>query len=510
MALPVRQLGIISTATNVQLKSIAVNSSGLFVAVGYDTSSIIPVYATSTNGSTWTGPIPINVITTGVYITSIAVNSLGLFVVVGRIDSNNLPVYFTFDGISTWTGPDVINNSIDGAYITSIAVNSSGPFVAVGYNDYDLPIYFTFDGTSTWTGPDLINGISTTANTINSIAVNSSGLFVAVGYNPSSLPIYATFDGYSWTTPIPINDTTVPGNMVSIAVNSSGLFVAVGYDTSSIIPVYAIFNGTSWTTGPDVIDNSIAFNMTSIAVNSSGLFVAVGYDNSNLPVYTTFDGTWTTPDLINGSTIASIHSIAVNSLGLFVAVGQNLSDYPVYATFSNKVPCFKEGTKILCQVDGNELYLPVEQMKPGTLVKTSMNGYKGVKLIGKRPLSNPGTDERIQERLYKCSPSNYPELKEDLYITGCHSILVTSLTDKQREGIIQNLKRIFVTDKKYRLIACVDERAEPWNSEGDYNVWHFALENESRVMNYGVYANGLLVETASIKCMEERAKMELQ
>jgi hypothetical protein len=170
-------------------------------------------------------------------------------------------------------------------------------------------------------------------------------------------------------------------------------------------------------------------------------------------------------------------------------------------------PCFLEGSKILCQVEGIEKYIPVEELKKGTLVKTSLDGYKSVVLLGKGSLQNPGTDERTENRLYKCSPSNYPDLKEDLYITGCHSILEFPITDKQKEDTIKHLGKLFVTDKKYRLMACVDERAAPWASEGNYTIWHFALENADDGMNYGVYANGLLVETCSIRALKNKSNM---
>jgi hypothetical protein len=141
-------------------------------------------------------------------------------------------------------------------------------------------------------------------------------------------------------------------------------------------------------------------------------------------------------------------------------------------------PCFLEGTTILCQVDGVEKYVPVEELKAGTLVKTSLDGYKAVVLVGNGTIQNPGNDERTENRLYKCSPSNYPDLKEDLYITGCHSILEFPLTDKQMEDTITHLGKMFVTENKYRLMAHIDERAEPWNSEGEYTIWHVALEND--------------------------------
>ena len=180
---------------------------------------------------------------------------------------------------------------------------------------------------------------------------------------------------------------------------------------------------------------------------------------------------------------------------------------PVYSMYP-AAPCFLEGTTVLCEVGGIETYVPVEKLKRGTLVKTSLNGLKPVVLVGKGLLQNPGNDERTENRLYKCSPTKYPELKEDLFITGCHSILEFPITAEQKEASINKQGKMFVTDNKYRLMACVDERAEPWNSEGAYPIWHFALEHADERMNYGVYVNGgLLVETCSIYFLKAKSNM---
>jgi hypothetical protein len=140
---------------------------------------------------------------------------------------------------------------------------------------------------------------------------------------------------------------------------------------------------------------------------------------------------------------------------------------------------------------------------PGTLVKTSRDGYKKVEVLGQGTIQNPGHSDRSENRLYTCTKANYPEITEDLFITGCHSILVNNLTDKQREDTIKHLGRIFVTDRKYRLMACLDDRAEPFASEGIYTIYHIALEHTDPKMNYGVYANGLLVETCSKRYLKE-------
>jgi hypothetical protein len=171
-------------------------------------------------------------------------------------------------------------------------------------------------------------------------------------------------------------------------------------------------------------------------------------------------------------------------------------------------PCFKEGTKVLCQVDGVETYQPIETLKVGTLVKTSRDGFKKIEVIKSGTIHNPGSDERLEDRLYKCSTANYPKLTEDLYITGNHSILVDTLTEVQREQLIKHMGQIFLTDTKYRLIACVDQRAEPLASEGVFPIWHLALENENEKMNYGIYVNGgLLVETCSINTLKNRSNL---
>jgi len=204
--------------------------------------------------------------------------------------------------------------------------------------------------------------------------------------------------------------------------------------------------------------------------------------------------------------------IASNSTGsspqnVVYADGSVLNPDGFYYLYPS-APCFLEGSTILCHVDGIEKYVPVEQLKKGTLVKTSLDGYKPVVLLGKGIIQNPGDDERTENRLYKCSTSKYPQLKDDLYITGCHSILEFPITEKQKEDTIKHLGRLFITDKKYRLMVCVDERAEPWNSKGEYTIWHFALDNHDEKMNYGVYANGgLLVETCSISFLKNKSNM---
>lgn len=161
--------------------------------------------------------------------------------------------------------------------------------------------------------------------------------------------------------------------------------------------------------------------------------------------------------------------------------------------------CFLEGSKVLCLVGEEEKYVEVQNLEKGTLVKTLLNGYKPVEHIGKDQVYNTADKSRVKNRLYKLTTEKYPELTEDLIITGCHSILIDEdLTKEQYEKTMELMGKICVTEDRYRLMACIDERAEPYEVEGFHTIWHFSLQHHFEDMNYGVYANGtLMVETAS-------------
>jgi hypothetical protein len=251
-------------------------------------------------------------------------------------------------------------------------------------------------------------------------------------------------------------------------------------------------------------------NEFGVAVGSPIYYYPTQVDALNMTNLITTSGDWTL-DIVNGfsSWRLAANSSGSSSQSVVYTAGQTLASDGVYYVYPAN-PCFLKGSKILCEVDGKEEWRAVETLRPGDRVKTSLDGYKKVELIGSSKMKNPGTSDRVEERLYRLKPAAYPDLKEDLYLTGAHSVLVDELTDAQRAETKKILGRIFVTDRKYRLMACVDERAEPWASEGEYEVWHFALEHTDIFMNYGVYANGgLLVESCSIRFMRDKSNMTL-
>jgi len=236
---------------------------------------------------------------------------------------------------------------------------------------------------------------------------------------------------------------------------------------------------------------------------------------TNFPYWVNVGTNW----VVRGKLNSTVNS---PDIGDIIANGTNVDDsipdgdysvasvYALSAQASSGAPCFLEGSQILCLVDEKETYLPIEKMRKGTLVKTLNSGYKMVHIIGKRDIPNFNDSNRIKDRLYKLTSAQYPALTSDLYLTGCHSTLVDSLTEEQKEEIKKMLGVVCITEGKYRLPASVDQKAEPWQSAGTYTVWHFALDDQDPLINFGVYANGgLVVETGSIRYLQGKANMEL-
>ena len=268
-------------------------------------------------------------------------------------------------------------------------------------------------------------------------------------------------------------------------------------------------NGTPVTDGETI---TVSYGTTSVPVvvvtTSSAANISVDL-NEGIPSTGTGSVSDTFSSLTTGLPNNELH---VNILAQDGVTSQQYIVY-VYRNGAPTVPCFGENTKILCfnQEKSEEEYVLIQDIRKGTLVKTLLNGYVPVHMIGKRSIQSYENNERIKNRLYKCTKENYPEMisDEDLILTGCHSILVKYLTDEQRQQTIQELTQIYVTDKRYRLLTFLDPRAKVYQVKGEFPIYHFALENDNYYMNYGVYANGLLVESCTKNYLERLSNMTI-
>ena len=298
---------------------------------------------------------------------------------------------------------------------------------------------------------------------------------------------------------------TIAGNTVTILSIGSTVITASQaatstYNSGTITATLIVSKAT-----PTITNFSIAtkqfgdapFTLTAPTSNSSGTFT---YTSDNTSVAT-----------IAGNTVTVIGG-GTTTITATQAETTNYTTATITATLTVGIDpiCFLRGTRITClnEDTGGDKEVEIETLRPGKFIKTYKHGYVPVNCIGYSMLPNPtNTDERIQDRLYKLTPRQYPTLTRDLIITGCHAILEDELTEEQTEKTLNILEDIYVTDDKYRLIAMIDERAEIYETEEEESeIWHLCLEHEDDKMNYGIYANGLLVESCC-KCNLERVNL---
>ena len=162
--------------------------------------------------------------------------------------------------------------------------------------------------------------------------------------------------------------------------------------------------------------------------------------------------------------------------------------------------CFKENTKILT----DKGYKFIQDLRKGDLVKTLNHGFIPIDMIGKKEIYHPASNERIILQLYKCSQDNYSELFEELIITGNHNILVNNFTsEEQRKKSINLNGNKYITNNKYKLPVYLDNKATFYEIQGFYTIYNLSLENDDYHFSYGIYANGLLVESCSKRYLQK-------
>jgi len=470
----------VMTFSNNNVHQAAINSISNFITSG----NTITAYSTN-SGSTWT-----NNSDPGGYVSSIATDATGQYVVaLIEIVSIGAPsVYRSTDyGVSysvLSSSPIYWNDSTN-----CIACDSTGQYMFVGaYNGY---VYVSGDTGATWSSHQL-------SSDVVGIACSHSGQYVFANVDDNYVSISSNH-GASWSSNISISSYGIAqivcdwtGQYVVAACYNDGIYRSMDY-------------GQTWTklsapSNPSLGNGNYYY---TIACNSTGnRIITMDSNNSTIYVSTDAGATWTLQYTPGSEVSEAFVGVSISPDGTYYSAGfyapgtyfltSGSADIPT------PVPCFLEGSQILCHVNGVDTYVNIETIRPGMLVKTSRDGYKPVKLIGSRSMNNGGTADRNKNSLYLCTKAAYPELTADLTLTGCHAILVDKITETHRAGIISTLNRVFVTDKKYRLPACVDERASVVQTAGAFTVWHFALDHYDIRMNYGVYAQGLLVESSPI------------
>ncbi len=425
-----------------------------------------------------------------------------------------------------------------GAGVSSIASNYSGSIFYAAFQQIPgLSIITSTDGGADWT---VLSGASGLNNArLTSIACNQTGSIIYTTWQGGD--IYRSTDSGATFSPLSTTgfvDGETYANPAVIACDSTGTQVFMVTGTGNHIYV-SNNSGVSITTVINV--SVIAYSPLAINSNGSIIFAVLNAPGGNKGVYTNQDN-WTSPLFTTSGNILSISCnptgsillVTVSEIGLYIIRNGSIagpitgtSTFGIVASYLNgtrflefspnmttyainpgPVVCFGKGAKILCIQGGQEIYRPIEEIRPRDLVKTLLHGYLPVNMIGYSEL-NQAKNVSEGDRLYICSQDQYPTITEDLILTGFHSILVDSLSDEEREGVKRVLGKLYSTDNKYRLPACLDRRAKPYTGTDIHTIYHLALDNDDYYSNYGIYANGLVVETCSKRFLKELSNMTL-
>ena len=420
----------------------------------------------STNGINWTA------VNTGlIAVCGIDWNST-YWVIVGNntLYSSNLT---SWSGASGGTFPTVAR---------AIKWNGSR-FISVGQDNGGSVQFKTSTNGTSWTG-------STPANCTNPmLAVNYSPYTSSwvIGKEGTYKIIYST-DGVTWT-----NSTSSLSNFS--VVRSVAYALPPPYSLGTVPVITSITNG--------YFSFNVNFNPSNGGVPSPTTYY---YSLDGGSTYTNANTT-TSPILITGVNIATSYNITIianNLAGNTAASNISIGFIPY--------PCFLEGSKILrfSHETYQDEYVPVESLRKGDLIATAESGYQPIHSIGYKTIPRPKSDPNPSNRLYKFSKKTCPTIFEPLYITGEHCTLHRNIPENKRDLITEHMGDVYITEEYYRMPAFLDDRGESYDGEDNpVTIWHFALEHENVAHNYGVFANGLLVESCAIESLMEKSGMRL-
>ena len=292
--------------------------------------------------------------------------------------------------------------------------------------------------------------------------------FVAVANSTTTDSVMTSPNGINWTI-----RSAVAGNWNSVCYGNNR-FVAVANSTTTD-SVMTSPDGIIWTSRI-----AVAGNWTSICYGN-GLFVAVATTTNNVnSVMTSTDGmSWT----IRSAVASNWRSVCfINSI--FVAVSTTGSTSRVM-TSGTYISCYLIGTNILClNAQDEEVYIPIENIKTGQLVKTYKQGYRAVELIGKNTIFNNPSEP------YMCL---YKMKDAALTVSGLHFLLVDKLPDNLTTTFY---KCNYTIEDKQALLAADSDLFEQITDTSVYTLFHLVLEGD---IQYGIYADGVLTESTTRK-----------
>lgn len=426
----------VSTGIAPQYLLIVTINSNNFCYVSNNDDNTISLYSVNDSGIL----IPLNPATISaiaiLYMNYININDN--YYLYASSGGNQIFMYSIDKNTGQLTALNTASINIDSGPTIPVFLNFNGNYYAyiVSINEGTINMYSINNTTGQLTALNPAN-ISSGQNPayLNFITINNNTYLYVPNIHDNLITMYSVNQS---------NGQLIPLNTPSISTGNLPIFLKI-ININNINYVYCLNNRENTISVYSINSVNGQLNaLSSLTISTSTMpgWCVTTYVNNVLYMYviTGYDVEY--GFYANNSGI-DIFSVSNNgALTLVKSINQNQTKIVmsyIYEKQNNiRIPCFKEGSKILT----NNGYKKIEELKIGDLVKTTLNGYKPIYMIGKKDLYHAKSNKRIKNQLYKCSQDKYPEVFEDLILTGCHSILVENSTSVINEEQIEQVKEV--------------------------------------------------------------------
>lgn len=444
-------------------------------------------------------------------------------------------IYKSIDSGATWTK---INSNVKFNLWTSVACSSNGQYVYACVSSQgtgNAGLWFSNDFGLNWTKSGLTNtnciDVACSADGTSCVVLTKSNVYISTNYlesltnikpegsNPT--PIWLSVDcddfftniligtyggdlylskdvGSSWTSFNPIGTNQIWNG---VSLNSDGSYMIVAPFQNNL---YMSKNGgTTWInlnlnkTFQDVCFDASGNNIIACALNDF--------------VYTSNDAgtTWATRTPTLGAkqyTCVSISKNVKDLDGVLIPINMFASGNLLflYQSTNGGVSCFIEGTNILCLINGNIREEKIENLNVGNIIKTSSGDFRKIKHIGFNIINFDINPEYIRVMRKDAYEQNIPN--KDLLTVSGHSFLFQDLnyaSESYTPNIYNNNIRNCTKIMASQCVLCEQATVEDVKYNNIVKYYHFALESEYETEQFGIYSNGMLSETMSIKYYKE-------
>ncbi len=340
----------------------------------------------------------------------------------------------------------------------------------------------TFTTNNTWNYTNALYSLGGTSG----VAVN------ALSNNYNSF----TFSG-SYTDVSVVNSSNEINSFIPFKLTSFN--ENIGTTFTNITP------GSNITVDPNT--GGTYYIVTSNITNSSNntLYSAFGSINSSTSVITTNSNVATQ----SGKTFLVYQTGAIQNGSTAFHETYNIMYFPIsFLTISSEsgntpIICMGEDTLITIFENNIEIDKPIKNLKVGELVKTENNQYIPIKHIYQSYVYNTKNPDgkRKKDKFYLLTKEKFPELKQDLYLTGGHPILVDELSEqelkRQSNFYMKNADKN-VGDKKV-LLTFFSDNVLDFEENQVFPIYNIVLENVNGVDRHQIRINGLLSSSMSFE-----------